>query len=210
MGGNGGEEPGLLAGVLAQGDGLLELIDDEDRDRSRRRECGERVHRVDAGGDHHDTTAVALQRGRHAGSHQRRLAAARWADHGEHADRGQPIQTGLDLDVAPEEAVGVIDAVGHEPQVRADGAGLGERRRDDQRRILAQDRLLQGDQVRTGLDSQLGAEHGAGLVQAAQRVGLPAGLILGQRQQRPAAFPQRRLGDAGLGLGQHLPVLAGA
>ena len=50
-------------------------------------------------------------------------------------------------------------------------------------------------------------ERRAGLMQGAQRVTLPADLVLGQRQQRPPPLPQRGLGRPGLSLGEHLPMV---
>ena len=47
-------------------------------------------------------------------------------------------------------------------------------------------------------------------MQGAQRLPLPAGSVLGQCQHPPPPFPQRRLGDGGLGACQHLGVPAGA
>ena len=167
---------GLRGRVVAQRDRLLALVDHQDRHRTRRRQRGERVHRTGTRGDHHDTTAVALQRGSHPGSHQRRLAAARGSDHREHADRRQPAETRLDLAVAPEEAVGVVDVVGHQAQVGAGRARLRQRRRGDQRRVLAQDRLFQ-------------ARPGPGPDRGRARRRAPGGPGAGSATRHPAARP---------------------
>ena len=207
MRGQGREERRSLRRVVAQRDDLLALVDHEHRHRIRGRQPAERVHRPGTGGDDHDRTAAALQRGRHPGPHQRRLAAARGPDHHQHAHGRQPSQAGLDLAVPAEEAVGVADVVGHQTQVRTDGSGLGQGCSDHQRGVLAQDRLLQGHQLRTGIDAQLGGEHPPGLVQGSQGLALAAGLVLRQGQQRPPPLPQRRLGRPGLRLGQDLPMV---
>ena len=46
-------------------------------------------------------------------------------------------------------------------------------------------------------------------MQCPQRIALPAGLVLGEREQRPALLAQRRLGNPRLRLGQHLTVAPG-
>ena len=148
-----------------------------------------------------------MQRGRHAGSNERRLPAARGSDHHQHANRGQPSQTRLDLAFAPEETIRVGDVVGHQAQVGADLRRFGQGRSGYQRGVLAKDRLLQRDQLRAGLDAQLADERRARLMQGAQRVTLPANLVLGQRQQRPPPLPQRGLGRPSLSLGEHLPMV---
>ena len=204
------EEPRLCRPVVAQGDRLLTLVDDEHRWRARRRHRGQRVHRPGTGGDHHDPAAVPLQRGRHPGPHQRRFAAARRSHHRQHADLSQPGQAGVDLSLPTEEAVGVADVVGHQTQVGTGGPGIGQGGGRNEGRVLAQDRLLQGDQVRPGIDTQLGRQDRAGLVQGAQSLTLPADPVLRQREQGPAALAQRSLGRPGLRLGQHLPVAAPA
>ena len=56
--------------------------------------------------------------------------------------------------VPAEERLGVADVVGHQPHVRARRARLG-RAVSDQRRVLAQDRLLQRHQVGARVDAQL-------------------------------------------------------
>ena len=57
--------------VVAQGDRLLALVDDQDRHRTRRRQGDERVHRPRTRRDHDDMTAVAAER-----RQPRRLAPA--------------------------------------------------------------------------------------------------------------------------------------
>jgi hypothetical protein len=74
---------------------------------------------------------------------------------------------------------------------------------------LAQDRLLQSDQIGARLQSQLGDQNTASLAQAAQRVALASRLVLGEGQQRPPPLAQRRLGGAGLGLPQDVTVTTG-
>ncbi len=56
--------------VVAQGDRLLALVDHQDRRRTARRQPDDGIHRPRTGSDHHDMTAIALQRGRDAGPDQ--------------------------------------------------------------------------------------------------------------------------------------------
>ena len=70
MGGEGGEEGRLHRRVVAEGERLLALVDHQDRGWTPRRKSDQRVQRSRARGDHHDLTAVALQRGGHAGPDQ--------------------------------------------------------------------------------------------------------------------------------------------
>ena len=112
-------------------DGLLALVDDERRCRSARGQDGQRVRRVGARGDHHHRAAVALEHGRHPGPHQQRLAAARRPHH-RSTPTAPSAQAAGHVGVAAEERVGIGDVVGHETQVGAGGAGLGQRRLGDQ------------------------------------------------------------------------------
>ena len=161
-----------------------------------------------AGGDDHHAVPVAHQGRGHSRAHERRLAAARRADHRQHPRRRQPAQALADVGVASEEPVGVAHLVGDEAGVRADGRRFGAELVRDQRGVLAQDRLFEGDQLGTGVDPQLGGQHRAGAVQRPQRFALPAGLVLGGREQRPSPLAQRCLGHPHLRLAQHLAVAA--
>ena len=160
---------------------------------------------VHAGSDHHDPASVALQRGGHPGSHQRRLAAARRSDHREHPDRGQPAQAGS----RPRRRVRRSHRCHRCRTARrprygqaAPGSGSAVAATSDGswRRIACSNATRSGP----GSTPSSRDEHRAGPVQRAQGVTLAAGLILGQRQQRPPALPQRRLGHPRLRLAQHL------
>ncbi len=122
--------------------------------------------------------------------------------------RRQPAKALVDLDVTAEEPVGVVDVERQQTAVRALRAGHVAHSVGDEGRVLAQDRLLQGDQLRPRIDAQLSGQHRARLAQGAQRLTLAAGLVLGQGEQCPAPLAQRRRGDQRLRLGQHLAVLA--
>ena len=201
------EESGLLVAVLAQRQRLFALVDDQHRV-AVHGEPRERVDRMGARRHHHDTATRPLQGGRDPGANERRLARTRRPDDGEHAGRSQPAHTLRDLEVAPEEALGVTDVIGHQTEVRARQAGLGGYRLDHQGRVLAQDRLLHRNQLRPRIQTQLGCQHGSCLTQRPQRLALAAGQVLGQGHERPAPFAQRRLCHPGLGLPEHLPVPA--
>ncbi len=202
------EEAGLLAGVVAQGDCLLALVHDQRRSRARDRHRSECVHRMGSRRHHHHPATVALERGNDTSPQQRRLAAAGRSHDRQHPDRAQPAQALRYLGVAAEEGVGVGHVVWHQPQIWAAGAGLGQGRVSHQRGVLAQDRLLQGDQLGPGVHAQLARQHRAGLMQGPQRFALPAGLVLRKSQQGPAPLPQGGLGHPRVGLGQHVAVAA--
>ncbi len=204
------EEPGSLIERLAQRDRLFALVDDQDGDSASRRERGEGVERVSARRHHEHPSAVPFQGGGDTGPDQRRLAAARGADHDEDACPRQTSETLGDLVLSPEEAVAVSHAVGHETAVGAHRARLGKRGLHGQGRVLPQDRLLERDQLRTGVESELVGEHRPDLAQRPERLRLLAGLILGQREQGPATLPQRSLADQLLRLPQHLTAAPGA
>ncbi len=206
--GEGGEEPGSFAGVAAQRHRLFALVDDQHLIRPRIADGGEGVHRMGARRDDHHLATVAGQGCGHARSHQGRLAAARRPHHGQYPDRGQSAQALDDLGVAAEECVGVAHVVGDETRVRADGRRFGAGLVRDQGGVLAQNGLFEGDQVRTGVDPQLGGQHRPGAVQGPQRLALAAGLVLGGREDGPPPLPQRSLGHFGLGLAQHLAEAA--
>ena len=159
----------------------------------------------------HDHPSPSRPQGRgDPGPHQRRLPRTRRPDDGDDADVGEPSHARRHVGVASEEEVGVVDVVVEQSQVRAGRTGLGSHRHRSKRRVLSQDRLFEGDQVGTGIESQLGGEHRARTMEGAQRVALLARLVLRQRQQRPPVLSQRLLGDARLCLGQHFPVTPGA
>ena len=104
---------------LAQGEGLLGLVDEHDRVRSHSG-GGERVHRVAARGEHDRVGAVASKRRGQPGAQQGGLAAARRSDDGQQPDRGQPLQAAPRLVLAAEERLRVLLAVRREPGVRRD------------------------------------------------------------------------------------------
>ena len=121
----------------------------------------------------------------------------------------QPIQARVDLALAPEEALGC------RRRRRAPDPGTGRRAPGSGRAAAT---TSDGSWRRIACSNATSSEPGstpssvtsvrAGLVQRAQGVTLPAGLVLGQRQQRPPALAQRRLGRAGLRLGEHLAMVA--
>ena len=120
------------------------------------------------------------------------------------AGRGTP---GLGL--AAEERLGVLLAVRRQAGVRRDA--LPRRRRrllDREVGVLTQDRLLQGDQVGSGVESQLLLKHDPDPAEGPQRLHLPPRLVLRLREQRPPPFAQGRGLDHRGRLGQHLGVMA--
>ena len=151
-----GEERGPLVHVAAAGDRLLALVDDQagldaGLTAAHRRQ---RPHRVLAGAHDVDRAAGPGQRGGEAGPQQRRLAAARRSDDGDHAGPFEHPQAMGDVGVPSEEHVGVLDPVREQAGVGA--AALVERHvgRAPERRILAEDGELQRPQVGAGLDAE--------------------------------------------------------
>jgi hypothetical protein len=60
---------------------------------------------------------------------------------------------------------------------------------DEQTGVLAQDRLLQGDELRPRVHPQFGDQHPPQLTQRPQRLALLTRLVLGERQQLPTRLP---------------------
>lgn len=132
------------------------------------------------------------QPGRDPGAGQRGLAGSGGPDHGEEPGPSQPLQALVDLLVAPEEVLRIVDVVGGQAGPRAAGCReVGCRHL--QVRVLLEHGLLQLDQLCPRVQPQLIGEDGSCATQGGQRLGLPAGLVLGPRQQRPAVLPQRFL-----------------
>ena len=161
-----------------------------------------------AGGDHDDPHPVAAQGGGDACADQRGLAAPRRPDDGEDRAVGQPSQTRGDVGIPTEEHLRVVDVVRLESPVRAHRARLRQRALHDQRRILPQDRLLQGGDLRSRIQAEFTIKHRAELAERAQRLTLTAGLVLRGGQQRPPTFAQRGLSHQRLRLRQDPVVLA--
>ncbi len=161
-------------------------------------------------GDHLDPPPATPQRGGDAGPRQRRLATAGRADHHHRALLTQALQASGDVVRSTEEPVAVVDVVGDQPLVGTLRAGPRQHVAYRQRRVLLQDRLLELDELRARVEPELAAQHPAYLAKGPERVGLPAGPVLRQRQQRPTPLPQRSLLDQRHQLGQDLRVLTGA
>ena len=109
----------------------------------------------------------------------------------------------LDVAVAAEEPLGVVDVVRLEPLPGA----LGRSRpglRDEEAGVLLQDRLLEGQHLRRRVDPELPGQDGAQLAQGAQRLALGAGLVLREDEELPAALAQRRGAHQRVRLGHHL------
>lgn len=198
------EERGPLVGVEAEGDRLLDLVDDQHAVRAQPSCVGERRHRVRAGRHHPQRTPLARQGGGDPRSDQRRLAAARGPDHRERALSRQHLTTPGHLLVPPEVLVGVLDVVEQQPPVGAGRRHSAARWRQESR-ILPQDRLLQARQRLARVEPELFREHRPGSAQAHQRVALASRLVESAGQQCP---PRLAVGiglDQATGVRQHLP-----
>ncbi len=118
VGGEGGEERGPLGVVVALGDGLLDLVDDEDLPAARL-ELPDRVHGCAPGVPRRTGTVLPLEGGDDAGAHEGGLPGARGPDHDEDTRVPQPAQAGGQVVLAAEEALGVGGLVGQQAAVRA-------------------------------------------------------------------------------------------
>ena len=90
---------------------------------------------------------------------------------------------------------------------RRPGLGAG---RQEQARVLGEDRGLEGLQLRTRVEPELLAEHLAGVLVGAQRLRLPTGAVEGEHQEAVEPLAQRRLPDQLLELGHQLGVAPAA
>ena len=78
-----------------------------------------------------------------------------------------------------------------------------------ERRILPEDRLLEGSELRAGLDAGGLDEHPACLAVGLERVGLPARAVEREHALRVERLAERVLGDERVELGQDVAVAAG-
>ena len=162
----------------------------------------------DAGTHDLDLQAARAEPRQDAGEEQRRLARTGGARDRDNGTRAHPLQHRLRVGFAPEEHVGVIRAEGPKTGI---GAQRGDRkggRRRGEVGVLAQHRQLEGREPRSGLDAKLvreplprGANHG-------ERLGLPVGAVVRQRDDRPSILAQRLFAEQALGVRDEGAVLA--
>ncbi len=206
----GGEERLPFGDVGARGEHLFALVHDEHRRGSWPLHGGEDVGRMGAAGRHDDDApSLPPQRSGEPGPYERGLARPRGAHDGQDPVPRQPLQAGGQLLLAAEVEVGVADVVREEARPRTGRAGLGHRVGRRQRAVLAQDRLLQGEELRSRIESQLTDEDGARLVDRPQGLALLPRLVLGQGEELPAALPGGGLLDASPGGGHHVSMETG-
>ena len=203
------DEPVLLLVVVAQGEELFGLVDDEEPRLPGGSGWREGADGVPAGGDDVAVLAFAAQCGDEAGAHQGGLPGPGRAEDGEDAFGLEAFGAGADVAVAAEERFGVVDVVGHQAEVGAGVAGPLPDVFGVEGGVLAKDGLLERLQAGAGVDAELVDEAAADPGDGGQRFSLAAGTVLGEREELPPAFPQRcRLGE-GLGLGENFAVVAG-
>ena len=108
----------LLVG--AEGEHLLELIDDQERRRTGRERVRQLCLRVGAG-VHHDDRAVSrpAERRDDPGAHERRFPAPGRTDHGDEAGVEQAVENGGHDRFPPEEHIAVVRLECHEAAIRA-------------------------------------------------------------------------------------------
>ncbi len=73
---------------------------------------------------------------------------------------------------------------------------------------MDEDRCLELAQLGTGVEAELLGEHGAALLEHAQRIGLPSGAVEGQHQLGPQSLAERMVGDEHLELADE-PLMMG-
>ena len=117
---------------------------------------------------------------------------------------GEPPEAGGDVRLPPREGFGVGLVEGDQPWEGAHGRRLGDARRARERRVVSEDRLLQLDQVRAGVQAQLFAQHCGGAPQDGEGLGLSPSPVQRGRQELPPPLALRLLGDQALGEGDEL------
>ena len=202
------EESLALPLVLAQGERLLGLVDEQDGVEAHRA-----VVRASTGWRPGVSTArvcaLASEGSGQPGAQQGRLPAAGGADHGQEGHRRQPLETDPRLLLAPEERLRVLLAVRREAGVRRDSVAARRGRLHRELRVLPEDGLLQGDQVGTGIQPEVPGEDDPDAAKGAQRLHLPPREVLRLGQQGPPSLPERSGLDHDRRLSQDLRVVAG-
>ncbi len=188
------------SGVVAEGEQLLELVDDE-RPRCRLAAANALVSAA-SGSAPGTNSDDSLPRRCSAGT-----SPARTSDDLPHPDgpattssglAAQPLQAGGDLGVAAEEAVDVADVVGRQALVRALLAIAGGSALPGQRRGPGAGSPPPAPPARgPGRCPSCSTSVRRARLQRPQRVGLAAAAVLGQGQDRPAPLPQRLLARPG-------------
>ena len=190
------DEPVSLLVVVAQGEELFGLVDDEEPRLPGGFGWWEGADGVPAGGDDVAVPAVAAEGGDEAGAHQGGLAGPGRAEDGEDALGLEAFEAGADVAVAAEERFGVVDVVGHQAEVGAGVAGPLPDLFGVEGGVLAKDGLLELPPVRGrgrrrarrrgGGGSRrwwpallLGGRHGTGRARGAP-TGAPAAVPLGR------------------------------
>jgi len=147
------------------------------------------------------------------GQGQRGLADAGWADHTGHGDRAfdtaavlNAVQPGQ-LHVPAGERAGRGGQLGRDDRAVDLPAGPG-RRRQPQRRIVAQHLLVQLAQLGAGIDAQFLARVAMEPPIRDQRVDPTRRPVLGQHQQAEQPLPERMIVDQPAQLADHLGVPA--
>ena len=195
--------------VVAQGEQLLGLVDHQRSGLAAGPGRGQGPDGVPSWGDEVAVLPLAGQRRDDAGTNQRRLPAPGRAEDGEDALGLETLVGESDVAVAAEEALVVVDVVGHEAQVGAGVAGALPGFRGVEVGVLAEDGPLELSERWARVDAELVDEAAPDVGDGAQGFALPAGAILGQGQQLPPAFPQWSGVGQCLGLGEDLAVTAG-
>lgn len=159
-------------------------------------------------GDNVAVLPLAAQRRDDAGTHQRRLTAPGRAEDGEDALGLETLMGESDVAVAAEEALVVIDVVGHEAEVGAGVAGALPNLGGVEVGVVAEDGLLEFSEPRAWVDAKLVDEATPDPGDGAQGFALPSGAVLGKGQQLPPALPQWSGVGQCLGPGEDLAVAA--
>ena len=203
------DEPFPFGLVVAQGEQLLGLVDHQWSGLAAGPGRGQGTDWVPSWSEYVAVLPLAGQRRDDAGTNQRRLPAPGRAEDGEDALGLETLVGESDVAVAAEEALVVVDVVGHEAQVGAGVAGALPGFGVVEVGVLAQDRQLEFSEPWAGVDAKLFDETAPDCGDGAQGFALPAGAVLGQGQQLPPALPQWSSVGQCLGLGEDLAMAAG-
>ena len=158
--------------------------------------------------ENNDAIAATAQGGNHAGAHERGLAAARGARHGEEARPAESGQRGLDVGTTSEEVVLVLHAERLQPAI---GAGCARTRggvAQIEGVVVAEDAQLEFRQLSARLHAELVGESLAGCADRCERVGLSATAVQGGGEQHPPSLSQRRHTHQSLRIGDERRILA--
>jgi hypothetical protein len=188
------EPPGL---IRVTREGLLALVDDQQRLMVVPVHVAERLKRTLARSDHDHADASRREVRADSRPDEGRLSYAGRPRDEEHIMLLERLQPSVQFLLTSEVALGIFHAGGRKAEVRALRARRPERDRGLEFGILAEDRLLEGGELSTGVQTEFRGEQLPPSPDTAQRVGLSPLAILRQAEDHPSTLSHRRLRDSG-------------